>query len=64
MLLYSYEYYNNNNHHLYYLEFTSCEIRIHAIYILFYVQSYSYALLISLKIYWDSDFDILFVVGS
>ena len=40
---------NNNNNHLYYLEFRACELRIHAIYILFYAQRYSYALLISLK---------------
>ena len=32
--------------------------------IFFYVQRYLYALLISLKCSWASDFDILFVVGS
>ena len=41
------EYNNKNNNHLYYWEFRSWDLHIHAIYILFYVQRYSYALLIS-----------------
>ena len=55
---------NNNNNNLYYLEFRACDIRVHAIYILFYMQRYSYALLITLTCSWVSDFDILFVMGS
>ena len=49
---------NNNNNRLYYLEFRAYEIRIYALSIIFYVQRYSYALLISLKCSWASDFDI------
>ena len=55
---------NNNNNCLYFLEFRAYEIRIYALSIIFYVQRYSYALLISLKCSWASDFDICFVVGS
>ena len=55
---------NNNNNRLYYLEFRACELCVYAISIMFYVRRYSYALLISLKCSWASDFDILFVVGS
>ena len=36
---------------------------MHAISVFFYVKSYFYALLISLKISWPSDFDILSVLG-
>ena len=36
---------------------------MHAISVFFYVKSYFYALLISLKFSWPSDFDILSVVG-
>ena len=35
---------------------------MYALSIIFYVRRYSYALLISLKCSWASDFDILFVV--
>ena len=55
---------NNNNNRLYYLELRSCELRVYALSIIFYVQSYYYALLISLKYCWALDFDILFVKGS
>ena len=37
---------------------------MYALSIIFYVQRYLYALLISLKYSWASDFDILFVIGS
>ena len=37
---------------------------MYALSVIFYVQRSSYALLISLKCSWASDFDILFVVGS
>ena len=57
-------YNNNNNNCLYYLEFRACKLHVYALSIIFYVQRYSYALLVSLKCYWASDFDILFVVGS
>ena len=37
---------------------------MYALSIIFYVQSYSYTLLISLKCSWASSCEILFVVGS
>ena len=42
---------NNNNNRLYYLEFRACDICVYALSIIFYVQRYLYALLISLKHY-------------
>ena len=52
------KYNNNNNNRFYYLEFSACKLRVYALSILFYEHRYSYALLISLKCSWASDFDI------